>query len=141
MSEKVGVEKIRIVKIHDGTVIDHIRAGKALEVLKILGITGEDLNGVVQATDFLRDINLKTFVLATCPSCPVMVYQVNGLAYLSFRVTAEIIEANTFVDLATRFTVGAESCEEEQFIAALTLMVERLEAAPGGARLCQLFRC
>jgi glutaredoxin-like protein len=54
-----------------------------------------------------RDINLKTFVLATCPSCPVMVYLVNGLAYLSSRVTAEIIEANTFVDLATRFTVGA----------------------------------
>ena len=44
MSEKVGAEKIRIVKIHDGTVIDHIRAGKALEVLKILGITGEDGN-------------------------------------------------------------------------------------------------
>ncbi|MGY5864858.1 MAG: aspartate carbamoyltransferase regulatory subunit [Candidatus Thorarchaeota archaeon] len=41
MSETVGAEKIRIVKIHDGTVIDHIRAGKALEVLKILGITGE----------------------------------------------------------------------------------------------------
>ncbi|MGY5872395.1 MAG: aspartate carbamoyltransferase regulatory subunit [Candidatus Thorarchaeota archaeon] len=41
MSE-VGDDKIRIVKIHDGTVIDHIRAGKALEVLKILRITGED---------------------------------------------------------------------------------------------------
>jgi len=46
MSEKIGEEKIRIVKIHDGTVIDHIRAGKALEVLKILGITGEDGNVV-----------------------------------------------------------------------------------------------
>ena len=44
MSEKVGDEKIRIVKIHDGTVIDHIRAGKALEVLKILGITGQEGN-------------------------------------------------------------------------------------------------
>ncbi|MFW9962305.1 MAG: aspartate carbamoyltransferase regulatory subunit [Candidatus Sifarchaeia archaeon] len=42
MSEKIGAEKIRIVKIHDGTVIDHIRAGKALEVLKILGITGKE---------------------------------------------------------------------------------------------------
>jgi aspartate carbamoyltransferase regulatory subunit len=44
MSEKVGDENIRIVKIHDGTVIDHIRAGKALEVLKILRITGDDGN-------------------------------------------------------------------------------------------------
>jgi aspartate carbamoyltransferase regulatory subunit len=49
MSEKVGTEKIRIVKIHDGTVIDHIRAGKALEVLKILGITGENGNVVTLA--------------------------------------------------------------------------------------------
>ncbi len=49
MSEKVGAEKIRIVKIHDGTVIDHIRAGKALEVLKILGITGKNGNIVTLA--------------------------------------------------------------------------------------------
>ena len=46
MAEKVGDEKIRIVKIHDGTVIDHIRAGKALEVLEILSITGKDGNVV-----------------------------------------------------------------------------------------------
>lgn len=46
MAKKVGDEKIRIVKIHDGTVIDHIRAGKALEVLEILGITGKDGNVV-----------------------------------------------------------------------------------------------
>jgi aspartate carbamoyltransferase regulatory subunit len=49
MAEKVGDEKIRIVKIHDGTVIDHIRAGKALEVLGILGITGKDGNVVTLA--------------------------------------------------------------------------------------------
>ena len=46
MSDNVGDDKLRIVKIHDGTVIDHIRAGKALEVLKILGITGETGNVV-----------------------------------------------------------------------------------------------
>jgi len=40
MSEEVE-SKIKIVKITDGTVIDHIRAGSALEVLKILGITGK----------------------------------------------------------------------------------------------------
>ncbi|TFF68156.1 aspartate carbamoyltransferase regulatory subunit [Candidatus Thorarchaeota archaeon] len=38
--EKSG--KIRIVKIHNGTVIDHIRAGHALEVLQILGISGKE---------------------------------------------------------------------------------------------------
>jgi aspartate carbamoyltransferase regulatory subunit len=35
-------EKLRIDKIRDGTVIDHIRAGHALEVLQILGITGKE---------------------------------------------------------------------------------------------------
>ncbi|MCK4279930.1 MAG: aspartate carbamoyltransferase regulatory subunit [Candidatus Thorarchaeota archaeon] len=35
-------DKIRIVKITDGTVIDHISAGHALEVLEILGITGKE---------------------------------------------------------------------------------------------------
>ncbi|MBN2228014.1 MAG: aspartate carbamoyltransferase regulatory subunit [Candidatus Thorarchaeota archaeon] len=48
MSEE-GSGKIRIVKIKDGTVIDHIRAGKALEVLKILGITGKEGNVVTLA--------------------------------------------------------------------------------------------
>jgi aspartate carbamoyltransferase regulatory subunit len=48
MSEE-GSGKIRIVKIVDGTVIDHIRAGNALEVLKILGITGKNGNVVTLA--------------------------------------------------------------------------------------------
>lgn len=49
MSEASANGKIRIVKIHDGTVIDHIRAGKALEVLKMLGITGKEGNVVTLA--------------------------------------------------------------------------------------------
>lgn len=48
MSDEVS-GKIRIVKIVDGTVIDHIRAGTALEVLKILGITGKNGNVVTLA--------------------------------------------------------------------------------------------
>ena len=34
--------KIRIVKIKEGTVIDHISSGRALDVLQILGITGKE---------------------------------------------------------------------------------------------------
>ena len=37
---------LRVSKIKDGTVIDHINAGHALNVLKILGIT-DQVNGVV----------------------------------------------------------------------------------------------
>ena len=38
MSEK----EVRVSKIKDGTVIDHISAGYALDVVKILGITGHE---------------------------------------------------------------------------------------------------
>ncbi len=38
MSEK----ELRVTKIKDGTVIDHISGGYALDVVKILGITGKE---------------------------------------------------------------------------------------------------
>jgi len=38
MSDK----ELRVTKIKDGTVIDHIRGGYALDVVKILGITGKE---------------------------------------------------------------------------------------------------
>jgi aspartate carbamoyltransferase regulatory subunit len=39
----VSVEReVRVSKIKDGTVIDHISAGYALDVVKILGVTGHE---------------------------------------------------------------------------------------------------
>ncbi|MDR1992663.1 MAG: aspartate carbamoyltransferase regulatory subunit [Nitrososphaerota archaeon] len=35
-------KELRVSKIKDGTVIDHIRRGYALDVVKILGITGKE---------------------------------------------------------------------------------------------------
>lgn len=42
MSEKAEPRELKIEKIKDGTVIDHIAAGMALDVLRILGITGHE---------------------------------------------------------------------------------------------------
>jgi glutaredoxin-like protein len=53
-----------------------------------------------------KDVNIKTFVLTTCPSCPTMAYLTAALAFVSPRLTTEIIEANTFTDLAARFSVS-----------------------------------
>ena len=53
-----------------------------------------------------KDVNIKTFVLTTCPSCPAMAYLTAALAFVSPRLTTEIIEANTFTDLAARFSVS-----------------------------------
>jgi aspartate carbamoyltransferase regulatory subunit len=41
MSEQTE-QKLRVNKIKDGTVIDHIRGGYALDVINILGITGKE---------------------------------------------------------------------------------------------------
>lgn len=40
MSKTVGAKDLYVKKIRNGTVIDHISAGHALDVLKILGIGG-----------------------------------------------------------------------------------------------------
>lgn len=53
-----------------------------------------------------KGVNVKVFVLTTCPSCPVMAYQAAALAFLSPMVRTEIIEANTFSDLSHRYNVG-----------------------------------
>jgi aspartate carbamoyltransferase regulatory subunit len=37
-----GDKELRVSKIKDGTVIDHIRGGYALDVVRILGITGKE---------------------------------------------------------------------------------------------------
>jgi aspartate carbamoyltransferase regulatory subunit len=38
----MSVEELRVSKIRDGTVIDHINGGYALDVVKILGLTGKE---------------------------------------------------------------------------------------------------
>ncbi|MCL2291557.1 MAG: aspartate carbamoyltransferase regulatory subunit [Candidatus Bathyarchaeota archaeon] len=38
----MSVKELRVSKIKDGTVIDHISGGYALDVVKILGITGKE---------------------------------------------------------------------------------------------------
>jgi aspartate carbamoyltransferase regulatory subunit len=63
MSSEENGSKIRIVKIREGTVIDHISAGHALDVLKILGITGKEGNVVTIAMNISSSrINRKDIV-------------------------------------------------------------------------------
>ena len=59
MSGAENESKIRIVKITEGTVIDHISTGHALDVLRILGITGKEGNIVTIA------MNISSFRIET----------------------------------------------------------------------------
>ena len=42
MRSDMSETELRVSKIKDGTVIDHITSGHALDVVKILGITGKE---------------------------------------------------------------------------------------------------
>ncbi|MCJ7713755.1 aspartate carbamoyltransferase regulatory subunit [Candidatus Bathyarchaeota archaeon] len=59
MSEK----DLRVSKIKDGTVIDHISAGYALDVIKILGITGHEKRIITIAINIpSKDFKVKDIV-------------------------------------------------------------------------------
>lgn len=52
-----------------------------------------------------KDINLKVFVTLQCPYCPAMVLRAHKLALASDKVSAEMIEASQFVELASKFDI------------------------------------
>ena len=54
---------LRVSKIKDGTVIDHITCGHALDVLRILGITGREGGAVTVAINvFSKKLGVKDIV-------------------------------------------------------------------------------
>ena len=110
--------------------------GALLRVLVLFSAGTPDERIESSSLDALKkDINIKTFVLTTCPSCPVMAYLTAALAYVSPRVTTEIVEANTFTDLAARFSVSTvpkivinDSVEVPGVLSPAELITKILEA-------------
>jgi len=51
-------------------------------------------------------VNIKVFVTPTCPYCPVAVVLAHKFALASPQVTAEMIEASEFPDLAAKYEVS-----------------------------------
>ena len=81
--------------------------GAFLRTLVLLSAgKGDERVNAAEVRAIEKPVNLKVFVLVTCPSCPVMVFLANTLASMNGAISTEIIEANTFEDLAGRFTVG-----------------------------------
>ncbi len=50
-------------------------------------------------------LNIKVFVTPTCPYCPQMAFLAMELAFLRDNITAEVIEAEEFPELAMRYSV------------------------------------
>ena len=82
--------QLRVSKIKDGTVIDHISSGYALEVIKILGITGREKRVITIAVNVpskrfaVKDIvKVEGLVLST--------KEVNKIALVSPHATINIV--------------------------------------------------
>jgi glutaredoxin-like protein len=54
-----------------------------------------------------RPVNIQVFVTPTCPYCPPAVHLAHRLAFASDRVTASMVDASEFPDLADRYDVHA----------------------------------
>lgn len=84
-------KSLRVRKIKNGTVIDHISPGNALNVLKIVGITGKEgmiisiaMNVSSGKSDYLKDVvKIETKELAP--------EEINRIALISPKATINII--------------------------------------------------
>jgi aspartate carbamoyltransferase regulatory subunit len=86
MSEKM----LRVSKIKDGTVIDHITAGHALDVVRILGITGEEKGPITVAINVPSKL-LKTKDIVKIEGRELKPQEVAKIALLAPHASINII--------------------------------------------------
>ncbi len=84
-------EELRIRKIRDGTVIDHITAGYALSVLRILGITGRE-GFVVSIAMNVPSKKLGKKDIVKVEGRELKAEEVNKIALIAPRATINIIK-------------------------------------------------
>ncbi len=81
---------LRVSKIKEGTVIDHITGGHALDVVKILGITGRT-NGVVTVAMNVPSKRLKFKDIVKVEGRKLVSDEVDKIALLAPHATINII--------------------------------------------------
>lgn len=64
----------------------------------------EDIRARIKAID--KPVHIQVFVTLSCPYCPGAVTTAHRLAMESDMVRADMIEANTFVDLSQKYNVS-----------------------------------
>lgn len=90
------MKEIRIAPIKDGTVIDHIRMGKALKVLELLGITGEERTALSVAM-YAHSNKAGTKDIVKIEEKELRPEEVNKLAILTPNATISIIRGSQVV--------------------------------------------
>ncbi len=53
-----------------------------------------------------KPVNIKVFVTLSCPHCPGAVQNAHRLAMLNQNIEGEMIEAQTFYELSTKYKVS-----------------------------------
>ena len=88
---------LRVAKIKDGTVIDHITAGYALEVLKILGIKNR-VNNIVSVTLNVSSKTMGLKDMVKIEGRELKSEEVNKIALLAPQASINIINNYRVVD-------------------------------------------
>ncbi|MGB9135208.1 MAG: aspartate carbamoyltransferase regulatory subunit [Candidatus Bathyarchaeia archaeon] len=86
-----------VSKIKDGTVIDHITGGHALDVVKILGITGRT-NGIVLIAMHVASKHLGTKDIVKVEGRELQPEEVDKIALLAPRASINIVRNYKVID-------------------------------------------
>ncbi len=89
--------EVRVSKIKDGTVIDHISGGYALDVVKILGITGHEKQVVTIAIN-VPSKNFGTKDIVKIEGRALNRREVNRIALIAPRATINIVRDYVVVE-------------------------------------------
>jgi len=84
-------ELLRVSKIKRGTVIDHITHGHALDILKILGITGRESSGVITIAINVPSKKYGTKDIVKVEGRELKAEEVDKIALLAPHATINII--------------------------------------------------
>ena len=79
-----------------------------LHSIKMVSNGEHDLkSGVLERISKIKDkVHIQVFVTPTCPYCPAAVVNAHKLAFVSDKITADMIEASEFPDLSMKFGVN-----------------------------------
>jgi aspartate carbamoyltransferase regulatory subunit len=93
----MSAQELRVSKIKDGTVIDHISAGYALEVIKILGITGREKRTMSIAIN-VPSKRLKTKDIVKIEGRAINPAEIHKIALVAPHATINIIRNYVVVE-------------------------------------------
>lgn len=140
MNEAPPPRQLLVSPIKDGTVIDHITAGEALNVLKILGITGTTSERLSIATNVAsRDMRRKDIV--KIENRELMTEEVDRIALIAPRATINIIRDYRVVEKKgveiPSMLIGVVRCPNPGCISNTDEPIEsRFEVLEKGLRCC-----